>query len=266
MPLPTSTLRLPTRSFVVIPARLASTRLPRKMLLRKTGKSLVRHTYEAACQAKKPLGVCVATDDIAIANEVRSFGGRVIMTSAECASGTDRVAEAAAELASADILINVQGDEPEIDPAAIDRVIACLEANPSAPMATLATPIRCQEKLDAPSCVKVVFDKSGKALYFSRSAIPHRAASDFIDWNAPSPLYHQHIGVYAYRRQFLQSIAQYPQTPLEIAERLEQLRVLQAGVPIAVATVHHAASGIDTPADYEAFVERYRACGIRRAG
>src|SRR3954454_10282553 len=135
------------RSFVVIPARYASTRLPRKMLLRETGKTLLQHTYEAACAARKPAGVIIATDHAEIAREAEQFRGDFVMTSPDCASGTDRVAEVARKLPRADILVNVQGDEPEMSPDNIDRVIELLEQNPSAGMATLATQMPSAEQL-----------------------------------------------------------------------------------------------------------------------
>src|SRR3954470_17755881 len=160
------------RSYVVIPARYASTRLPRKMLLRETGKTLLQHTYEAACAARKPAGVIIATDHAEIARDVEAFRGDFLMTSLHCASGTDRVAEVARQLPQADILVNVQGDEPEMSADNIDRVIELLEQDASAGMATLATRIRTPEQLANPACVKVVFDDAGRALYFSRSPIP----------------------------------------------------------------------------------------------
>ena len=129
------------RTYVVIPARFASTRLPNKMLLRETGLTILEHTYRAACAAKKPDGVIVATDHVEILREVRRFGGEVVLTSPDCASGTDRVAEVARQLTDADVLVNLQGDEPEIHPDTIDQVIELLEKSPSVPMATLATPI-----------------------------------------------------------------------------------------------------------------------------
>jgi 3-deoxy-manno-octulosonate cytidylyltransferase (CMP-KDO synthetase) len=249
------------RSFVVIPARYASTRLPRKMLLRETGKTLLQHTYEAASAARKPAGVIVATDHPEIAREVERFQGDFVMTSADCASGTDRVAEVARKMPRAEILVNVQGDEPEMSPDNIDRVIELLEATPSAGMTTLATRMPSAEQLANPACVKVVFDNAGRALYFSRSPIPFvRDADPSRPFNVP-PLYHQHLGVYAYRRETLLEVAALPPSTLEQAEKLEQLRMLQAGGTILVAVVEHAASGIDTPADYAAFVARRRAAG-----
>jgi 3-deoxy-manno-octulosonate cytidylyltransferase (CMP-KDO synthetase) len=253
------------RSFVVIPARYASTRLPRKMLLRETGKTLLQHTYEAACAARKPAGVIVATDHPEIAREVKRFHGDFVMTSPDCASGTDRVAEVARKLPRAEILVNVQGDEPEMSPESIDRVIELLEQTPAAGMATLATPIRSAEQFANPACVKVVFDNQGRALYFSRSPIPfvrdappQAGASPPPAFNDP-PLLHQHLGIYAYRRDTLLEVSSLPPSSLEQAEKLEQLRMLQSGGTILVAVVEHSASGIDTPADYAAFVARRRA-------
>src|SRR5688572_14567111 len=162
-----------SRSYIIIPARLASSRLPRKLLLRETGKSLIQHTYEAACRARLPAGVIVAGDSEEIRREVESFGGRAVLTDPDLASGTDRVAVVAGDLPHVDIVVNVQGDEPELSGDAIDRVVALLEDNPDLPMATLATPIRRREQLEDPACVKVVCDARGRALYFSRSVVPH---------------------------------------------------------------------------------------------
>ncbi|REK10939.1 MAG: 3-deoxy-manno-octulosonate cytidylyltransferase [Planctomycetota bacterium] len=251
-------LRSYTTSYVVIPARLASTRLPRKLLLAETGKPLLQHTYEAAARAARPAGLVVAADSDEIATTVRAFGGDVRMTSADCASGTDRVAEVARELPEADILVNVQGDEPELPGASIDLAIELLEANPEMEMSTLATPIRDRAMLEDPSCVKVVFDGGGRALYFSRSPIPH--AREWRDelLSAEPPCFYLHIGLYAYRRDFLLRLAELPRTPLEKLENLEQLRVLENGHSIAVGVVHDRTVGIDTPEDYRAFVSRVR--------
>ncbi len=259
----------PLRSYVVIPARYASTRLPRKMLLRETGKTLLQHTYEAACAAKLPAGVIIATDHAEIAREVERFRGDFVMTSPDCASGTDRVAEVARKNPRADILVNVQGDEPEMFPENIDRVIELLEQNPSAGMATLATPLPRLEQLTDPACVKVVFDNAGRALYFSRSPIPFvrdapaavvagLLTEPSLPFNMP-PLFFQHMGIYAYRHRTLLEIAAMAPTPLEQAEKLEQLRMLQTGGTILVGVVDQASSGIDTPADYAAFVARRKA-------
>ncbi|MEX0712096.1 MAG: 3-deoxy-manno-octulosonate cytidylyltransferase [Pirellulales bacterium] len=247
-------------SFIVIPARLASTRLPRKLLLRETGKTLIQHTYEAAATARRPSGLCVATDHEDIFNAVRAFGGAVEMTSADCASGTDRVAEVArcSRLVGTgiDIVVNVQGDEPELPGSSIDAAIAVLEADPGVRISTLAAPIRKREQLLDPSCVKVVFDASGRAMYFSRSPIPHaREWQDELLAREP-PCFYQHIGLYAYRRDFLLELAAIPASRLEQLEKLEQLRFLEAGQAIAVAVVEKATPGIDTPHDYRAFVDR----------
>lgn len=259
-----------SRSYVVIPARYASTRLPRKMLLRETGKTLLQHTYETASAARQPDGVLVATDHAEIATEVERFRGDFVMTSPACASGTDRVAEVARKMPRAEILVNVQGDEPEMLPENIDRLIELLERNPSAGMATLATPLRSPEQLHNPACVKVVFDNHGRAMYFSRSPIPFvRDAELSLQYGADAspaafndpPLFFQHLGIYAYRRSTLLEVASLPPSSLEQAEKLEQLRALQHGGTILVGVVQHAAAGIDTPADYAAFVARRRAAG-----
>jgi 3-deoxy-manno-octulosonate cytidylyltransferase (CMP-KDO synthetase) len=246
------------RSTIVIPARLASTRLPRKLLLRETGKSLLQHTYEAASRASLPSGVCIAADSEEIADEVRKFGGQVEMTDPSCASGSDRVAEVARKLDNIDVLINVQGDEPEISADAIDLVHRLLQENPDAVMATLATPIRSRDNLNDPSCVKVVFDASGRAIYFSRAPIPFARTWDDSLLAVQPAVYHQHIGLYAYRRDFLLKLATLPQASTEKVESLEQLRVLDAGFTILVSVIDEPTIGIDTPEDYRAFVERWR--------
>jgi 3-deoxy-manno-octulosonate cytidylyltransferase (CMP-KDO synthetase) len=249
-------------SYIIIPARLQSTRLPRKLLLRETGKSLIQHTYEAARRARRPAGVCVAADCEEIAADVRSFGGEVFLTSPMCPSGTDRLAEVAPRLDRVQILVNVQGDEPELSGETIDLAVQLLEDNPAAPMATLATPIRSRERLHDPACVKVVIagrsSNRARALYFSRAPIPH--AREWADrlLTADPPYYFQHIGLYAYRREFLMKLAQMPRTPLEQLENLEQLRVLESGYEILAGIVNEPTIGIDTPADYQAFVARQR--------
>ena len=246
------------RSFVIIPARLASTRLPRKLLLCETGKPLIQHTYEAALQARKPAGVCVAAGDEAIAEAVRAFGGRVALTDPGAPSGTDRVAELARDMPDVDVVVNVQGDEPEIAGDAIDLAIELLEKDPQVVMSTLAAPIRNRIQLDDPACVKVVFDDAGRALYFSRSPIPHARRWDDALLDRDPPVFYQHIGLYAYRREFLLRLARLPQSDLERMERLEQLRVLSAGFSIQVGVIPKPTIGIDTPEDYRAFVERHR--------
>jgi 3-deoxy-manno-octulosonate cytidylyltransferase (CMP-KDO synthetase) len=244
------------RSTIVIPARLASTRLPRKLLLSETSKPLIQHTYEAAAKASRPSGVLVAADCEEIASVVRSFGGRVELTSPDCASGTDRVAEIACKLPDAEVLVNVQGDEPEISAAAIDLAVELLERDPSAVMSTLATPIRDKEKLLDPACVKVIFDQRQRAIYFSRAPIPFARNWDDALLTANPPHYYQHIGLYAYRREFLLQLAGIPRAAIERIENLEQLRVLDSGHNIQVGVIDEPTIGIDTPEDYRAFVER----------
>ncbi len=241
---------------LVIPARRRSTRLPDKLLLRQTGKTVLQHTYEAACRTQLPQLVLIATDDDEIAREARQFGAQVVMTSPDCPSGTDRVAEAIRDIDDAQIIINLQGDEPEIDPAAVDQLAESLLANPLAAMATLATPIRQRSQLDDPSCVKVVFSPEGRAMYFSRSPLPHAREWDDSLLEATPALFHQHIGVYAYRRDLLLRLAQLPPGRFEQVEKLEQLRVLEHGETILVTEIDEPTCGIDTPEDYAAFVER----------
>ena len=247
-------------AYIVIPARLASTRLPRKLLLAETGKPLIQHTYESACGARLPVGICVATDHEEIFRAVQAFGGRAEMTDPRAASGTDRVAEVARRMPEADIIVNVQGDEPEIAGSSIDLAIEMLQSHPEAVMSTLATPIRSRRQFEDPACVKVVFDRDGRALYFSRSPIPRPR-----DWSdallaADPPHFYQHVGLYAYRREFLLRLAAMPPSSLEQVEKLEQLRVLQAGCSILVGVVDEPTFGIDTPEDYAAFVAKWRRC------
>jgi 3-deoxy-manno-octulosonate cytidylyltransferase (CMP-KDO synthetase) len=258
MPDRTGARRPSSSSYLVIPARLASTRLPRKLLLRETGKSLIQHTYEAAQAARRPAGICVATDHQEIFDEVRSFGGQAEMTDPQAASGTDRVAEVARRLHGVDIIVNVQGDEPELAGESIDLVIGLLEGRPEAVMATLATPIRSRRQLEDPACVKVVFDAAGRAIYFSRSVIPRPRQWDDSLLEADPPCFYQHVGLYAYRRTFLLQLATMPPSRLEKIEKLEQLRVLEAGYSILVGVVDEPTFGIDTPEDYRAFVAKRR--------
>ncbi len=246
-----------TRCVVIIPARLHSSRLPRKMLLAQTGKPLVVHTLESALRARKPQQVIVATDSEEIAQAVRSHGGQAVLTSADCPSGTDRVAQVAQKLPQFDLVVNLQGDEPEMNPRYIDQVVELLERNPQAPMSTLAVPIRDPQLLHDPACVKVVFNAGGEALYFSRAPIPFDRDGTWVP-QQQRPLGWQHLGLYAYRRQFLLHLAQLPPSPLEQVEKLEQLRVLEAGHRIQVGTAEAAPVGIDTWEDYQAFVRRQR--------
>jgi 3-deoxy-manno-octulosonate cytidylyltransferase (CMP-KDO synthetase) len=247
------------RIVLAIPARRRSTRLPDKMLLRETGKTMLEHTYEVACLARRPEAVLIATDDETIAAEARRFGARVVMTDPDLPSGTDRIAAAVRDLPRADIIVNLQGDEPEADPAAIDRMLELLEANPAASMATIATPLRTREALNDPACVKVVLDDNGRALYFSRSVIPHPREWDDRLLTADPPAYYLHLGMYAYRRPLLMQIPRWAVGRLEQVEKLEQLRVLENGETILVGITSRASRGIDTLEDYAAFVKRNRA-------
>jgi 3-deoxy-manno-octulosonate cytidylyltransferase (CMP-KDO synthetase) len=242
------------KTAIVIPARYASSRLPGKPLLRATGKYLVQHVYERASQSKADT-VIVATDDDRILKAVESFGGRAVRTRADHPTGTDRVAEVARGL-DADIIVNLQGDEPLIDPASLDLLPELLKRDPDADMATLAVPLTSEEAWRDSNCVKVVRDAWGRALYFSRSPIP------FVRDGQPNfkTIPHnflQHLGLYAYRRQFLMNLSMLPPEPLEELEKLEQLRVLAVGSRIQVGVVQHASRGVDTPADYERFVQTY---------
>jgi len=241
---------------VVIPARYASERLPGKTLLRETGKVLVQHTYERAALASRIDEVVVATDDQRVIDAVERFGGRAVMTSAEHRSGTDRIAEAARSL-DADIIVNVQGDEPEIDPGAIDLVADLLDRHPQADMSTLASPIADPDRVRDPHLVKVVLDSQGYALYFSRAPIPaSKAYPDFPDGD--EHVYLGHLGIYGFRRDFLFRFATLARTPLEKHEGLEQLRALEHGHRIIVGLCSYQALGVDTPEDYAAFVARWR--------
>lgn len=244
------------RTAIVIPARYHSTRLPGKPLLHETGKYLIEHVYERAAKAKSADLVLVATDDERIRSAVEGFGGRAVMTRADHPSGTDRIAEVAAGI-DADVIVNLQGDEPTFDPAGVDQLTALLAADHLADVATLATPIRDRETYLSPHCVKVVCDDRGRALYFSRSPIPH-VRDGGPDFAANPARFLLHLGVYAYRREVLLRLAATQPHPLEELEKLEQLRVIGMGDTIRVGQVAAAHRGVDTPADYAAFVELHR--------
>ena len=221
----------------IIPSRYASTRLPGKPLRMIAGQTLIHRVYNRAILAKSPDIVVVATDYRAIAEEVEGFGGRVVMTAVNHPTGTDRLAEVAEQLADYDIIVNVQGDEPFIDPDVIDRLAKMLTEHENLDMVTAAAPLKKEEYQDA-SAVKVVVNQKGEALYFSRALIPYPR-----EGFAMPPL--KHIGVYAYRRSFLLTYAKTEQTPLEKTESLEQLRALETGHKIGVTED----IGIDTEED-----------------
>ena len=235
---------------VIIPARYASTRLPGKPLLCETGKPLIQHVVEVVKPSTKIDRVVVATDDDRIAQVVEAFGGQVVMTRSDHISGTDRLAEAAEILGFSDddIIVNVQGDEPDLVSEIIDTLVEMIE-NSDAPMGTLCTPMS-SEMADDPNYVKVVFDKNHRAMYFSRAKIPFNRDGD------GNVEYFLHLGIYAYRVGFLKRFSQLTPTAGEQTEKLEQLRALEHGYTIAVKSVDYDGAGIDTPEDYEAFVSR----------
>ena len=238
---------------VVIPARYGSTRFPAKILASETGKPLVQHVVDQAKKAQSVREVIVATDDQRIADALRPFGTRCVMTSPQHQSGTDRIAEVAQGLEDA-VIVNVQGDEPEIEPEIIDALIERL-ASSGEDMATAATRFPRNQSPADPNLVKVVLSHDHKALYFSRAPIPFPRDPD--DPTAHEP-YLLHLGIYAYRRKFLIDFASWDQTPLEKTEKLEQLRALERGHAISVLIVERAAHGIDTRQQYEAFVSRWK--------
>ena len=241
----------------ILPVRFASTRLPGKPLLCQTGRTLVQHVWEQVRRARRLDPVIVATDDERIAEAVRRFGGQVELTSPAHPSGSDRVAEVVRRL-DAPLVLNVQGDEPEVDPADLDRLVERLAAGEEE-LVTLARRLQPDEQagfLD-PNVVKVVLDAGGRALYFSRAPIPHGARPE-------QALAHQ--GVYGWRREALLAFAAAPPCEAERAERLEQLRALHMGLHIGVVLTAHASLGIDTPSDYAAFVRRCAARAAAGAG
>jgi 3-deoxy-manno-octulosonate cytidylyltransferase (CMP-KDO synthetase) len=211
--------------------------------------------YEAVSAARRVDRVLVATDDQRIREAVRTFGGEVVMTRADHVSGTDRAAEAVQGL-DADLIINVQGDEPEIEPGSIDSLVELMASRADVPMGSLACRFRRAEDVENPACVKVVVNDAGEALYFSRSVIPY--PRDTRGQVAEPAEWLLHLGIYAYRRGFLEELTRRPPSRLEQAERLEQLRALSMGAKILIGIVEGAATGIDTPEQYAAFVERCR--------
>ncbi len=236
----------PGQAVIVIPARYASTRLPGKPLLCETGKPLIQHTWEAVRGVARTV---IATDDRRILDAARAFGAEAMMTRADHASGTDRVAEVAEALPEARWLINVQGDEPDLLADDVAQLLARLEEG--AAMATLVFPSSSPDDWNSPHVVKVAAAASGHALYFSRAGIPYAR-----DAGGRPARFLVHLGVYAYSRATLLRLASLPPSPLEQTERLEQLRALEAGIGIAVATAGRRPTGIDTPEDYRRFCQR----------
>lgn len=229
----------------VIPARYASSRFPGKALAPLAGKPLIQHVYERAARARYLSHLVIATDDERIAAAARAFGAPVCMTRADHPSGTDRTAEVASA-DPAEIVVNVQGDEPLIDPDAIDAAILGLLEAPEVSMGTLKKLIHDPSELANPNVVKVVTDRFGNAIYFSRARIPYvRSGVE------EAPCY-KHIGLYVYRRDFLLAYPQLPVGPLERAEKLEQLRALENGYRIRVVETDYESRGVDTPEDLQA--------------
>jgi 3-deoxy-manno-octulosonate cytidylyltransferase (CMP-KDO synthetase) len=230
----------------VVPARYASTRFPGKIIAPLAGYPLVYHTYLRAKQANRVSEVLIATDAEEVIEALRPYDVPVMMTRADHPSGTDRIAEVAASH-PAGIIVNVQGDEPLIDPGVIDAAIAPLLEDPDVAMSTARRPITDPEELDNPNVVKVICDTRGRALYFSRYPIPF--IRDASDRDLAGQCHWDHIGLYVYRRDFLLAFARMPQTPLEKLEKLEQLRALENGYAIAVIDTDYEAVGVDTPED-----------------
>ncbi len=233
----------------VIPARYASTRLPGKPLVPIAGKPMILWVVEALGACETLDGVLVATDDERIAAVVRAAGGEVVMTSPECPSGTDRIAQAIVGR-PADIVVNIQGDEPLIDACVVDRCVRALIETPEAAVSTACTPIRTKADYDNINMVKVTIDKNGMALYFSRSSIPNRERSGAPAEGEPWAL--KHLGLYVYRRPALEKFVTLERSPYEKAEKLEQLRLLQAGLRMKVITVEDDSLAVDTPSDITA--------------
>ncbi|MFN8286544.1 MAG: 3-deoxy-manno-octulosonate cytidylyltransferase [Chitinophagales bacterium] len=249
----------------IIPARYASSRFPGKPLVDIKGKSMIRRVYEQAKKATLLSDVIIATDDQRIYDEVNSFGGKVVMTSPIHVNGTERCAEVAAAC-NADVIINIQGDEPFIEPEQIDALGRCFE-NAETQIATLIKEHPLNEELQNPARIKVVVDKSLRALYFSRNVIPHQRAQPQVHVGgfghthnpqtspSTSAVYYKHIGLYAYRKEVLLELVKLAPTPLEMAESLEQLRWLENGYRIQCALTTHESISIDTPEDLALFIK-----------
>jgi 3-deoxy-manno-octulosonate cytidylyltransferase (CMP-KDO synthetase) len=253
---------VPRKILGVIPARFASSRFPGKVLAQIASKSMLQRVYERASLARYLTATLIATDDARVYDAARSFGARVVMTRADHVSGTDRVAEAAsAEIA--ELVVNIQGDEPLIDPAAIDAAILPLAHDPGIVMGTLKKAIEDPREIADPNVVKVVTDRNGDAIYFSRCPIPYQR-----DQARPGTHF-KHIGLYVYRRDFLLGYSALPVGPLEQAERLEQLRAIENGYRIRVVETEFESLGVDTPEDLERvrrLFEASMAQGVRQYG
>lgn len=237
----------------VIPARFASTRLPGKPLINIAGKPLIQWVYEAANRCETLQALVIATDDERIRQACEGFGADCVMTNPDCPTGSDRIAEAVSAYPH-DIIVNIQGDEPLIDPSTIDACVSALQQDEQAGVSSAMTAFRPEEDYRQPSMVKVVSDQQGYAMYFSRAPIPDMSRLSAEERQlAPVPM--KHVGLYVYRRAVLQSYIQMPTSRYEALEKLEQLRLLEAGVKIKMVEIQEAAIGVDTPEDVE-IVER----------
>lgn len=263
MPVAEPPTQAPLRRAVVIPARYGSTRFPGKPLARQTGKFLIQHVVEQARKSRLADLVLVATDDHRIFDAVRSFGGQAVMTSDTHQSGTDRIAEVMRrpEYARVHAVVNVQGDEPDIDPGLIDSLLEAIDRL-NVPMATVSAPFTQESDVANPNQVKVVTDQRQFALYFSRSIIPYARDHHGAVIAAELRAFRRHLGIYAYQRDAILALAAAPVCELERLEKLEQLRALHLGMKIFVQPAAHAPIGVDTPDDYVAFVKRFN----QRAG
>ncbi|ADH85646.1 3-deoxy-manno-octulosonate cytidylyltransferase [Desulfurivibrio alkaliphilus] len=239
----------------VIPARYQSNRFEGKPLALIKGKPMIQRVYERAKAVPMLSRVAVATDDQRIADCVRAFGGEAVMTRSDHVSGTDRLAEAVTimDIDEHDVVVNIQGDQPLFDPAVVGQVAGPLLADPALPMATLIYRIIRPEEINDPNHVKTVFDRHGRALYFSRSPIPHQRDPD-----GGSPTYYKHLGFYAYRKGFLLTFVGLPEGEWEYFEKLEQLRALEYGYTIQVVLTEHDSVEVDTPADLKRAEELFR--------
>ncbi len=243
----------PPRVITVIPARYGSTRLPAKPLALIAGKPMIQHVYERAAKARGVAETWVATDHVEIERVVQGFGGRVKMTSPDLASGTDRVA-AVADAVDGDVFVNVQGDEPLMAARAVELAVD-LVVSGRFPMSTIMTPLRDARELDDPSVVKVLADKMDRAIYFSRHPIPYsRGARP----SAGTFACHRHVGLYVYTRETLARFRKLPPSPIEQGEVLEQLRALEAGIPIGIVEHDFVSLGVDTPEDLKRVEDHLR--------
>lgn len=236
---------VPLKILGVIPARYSSSRFPGKSLAEIAGRTMLQHVWERASEARYLTSLVIATDDQRIHSAAESFRARAVMTRSDHASGTDRVAEVASA-SNAEIVVNIQGDEPLLDPAAIDSAVLALLDRDDVPMATLKKRMVDADDVSSPNVVKVVTDRHDNAIYFSRAPIPfHRDSAN------ASPVYYKHIGLYVYRRDFLLQYSDLPVGPLEQAEKLEQLRAIENGFRIRVAETDYESIGVDTPEDWK---------------